>query len=34
LFHGEEAKIDLGTCVQCHGGSEPNCIQCHGELDP
>jgi predicted CXXCH cytochrome family protein len=34
LFHGEEAKIDLETCVQCHEGSEPLCIQCHGELDP
>lgn len=33
-FHGEEAKVDLETCVQCHDGAEPSCIQCHGELAP
>jgi hypothetical protein len=32
-FHGEEAKIDLTTCIQCHDGPDPVCTDCHGSLE-
>lgn len=28
-IHAEEARLDLTTCIQCHGGPEPVCKDCH-----
>jgi hypothetical protein len=28
--HAEEARLNLETCVACHGSDEPVCADCHG----
>jgi hypothetical protein len=32
-FHGQQAKIDLDSCINCHSGSDPVCSDCHGPLE-